>query len=181
MSLFNNSERRHCPEITDGDRRLNTPAELMNDLRQKLVATALAWEHAFGNAPSITSAISEFDAATLVGMSVEEYSASMQRMSSVKKGYDFKFNGARYQVKGNRPSGKPGSFVTLVPKAGNYDWDFLVWILYNPYYEIQEAWLWEVSAYKASFDSIKRLSPSHYRQGKALTVIMTPSENDHPS
>ncbi|MCL5808486.1 MAG: hypothetical protein M1418_08090 [Deltaproteobacteria bacterium] len=140
----------------------------MTDLRGKLVAAALEWGNAFGNAPSITSALSEYDAAMLVGMTIEEYSASMKGMSAVKKGYDFKFKGARYQVKGNRPSGKPGSFVTLVPKANNYDWDFLVWILYNPSYEIQEAWLWEVSTYKASFDSIKRLSPSHYRQGKPL-------------
>jgi hypothetical protein len=64
-------------------------------------------------------------------------------MSSVKKGYDFKYCGARYQVKGNRPRGKPGSFVTLVPKVRNYEWDFLIWILYNPRYEIQEAWLWK--------------------------------------
>lgn len=140
----------------------------MNELRQKLVEAALAWEHAFGNAPSITSALSEFDAAILVGHSAKEYSASMQGKTSLQKGFDFEFDGSRYQVKGNRPSGKPGSFVTLVPKAKNYDWDFLVWVLYNPQYEIQEAWLWEVSAYIAAFDSIKRLSPSHYRQGKRL-------------
>lgn len=118
----------------------------MNDLRQKLVETSLAWERAFGNAPSITSALSEFDAASLIGCSAENYSTSMQGMTSVQKGYDFKFNGARYQVKGNRPSGKPGSFVTLVPKATNYEWDFLIWVLYNQKYDIQEAWLWDVSA-----------------------------------
>jgi len=140
----------------------------MNDLRQQLISTALEWERAFGNAPLITSALSEYDAAMLVGMTREEYSTSMQGTSSVKKGYDFKYSGARYQVKGNRPSGKPGSFVTLVPKVRNYEWDFLIWILYNPRYEIQEAWLWEVSAYKAAFDSIKRLSPAHYRNGKLL-------------
>lgn len=140
----------------------------MNELRQKLVETALAWESAFGNAPSITSALSEFDAAALVGCTAEEYSASMQGKTSVQKGFDFEFKGSRYQVKGNRPSGKPGSFVTLVPKAKNYDWDFLVWVLYNTQYEIQEAWLWEVSAYIAAFYSIKHLSPSHYRQGKRL-------------
>lgn len=89
-------------------------------------------------------------------------------MTSVQKGYDFKFNGARYQVKGNRPSGKPGSFVTWVPKTTNYEWDYLIWVLYNPRYEIQEAWLWEVSDYKSAFDSVKRLSPAHYRQGKKL-------------
>ena len=140
----------------------------MNELRQKLVDIAIVWERTFGNAPSVTSALSEFDAAKLVGCSIEEYADSMQGMTTVQKGYDFKYKGLRYQVKGNRPSGKRGSFVTLVPKAKNYDWDFLVWILYNPQYEIQEAWLWEVSAYKAAFDSIKRLSPSHYRQGKKL-------------
>ena len=140
----------------------------MNNLRSRLVDTVLAWERAFGNAPSITSSLSEFDAALLVGCSMEDYSASMQGMTSVQKGYDFKFNGARYQIKANRPSGKPGSFVTWVPKATNYEWDFLVWILYNPQYEIQEVWLWEVSEYKTAFDSVKRLSPSHYRQGKRL-------------
>jgi hypothetical protein len=140
----------------------------VNELRQKLVETALAWESAFGNAPSITSALSEFDAALLIGQSADEYSASMQGKTSVQKGFDFEFEGARYQVKANRPSGKPGSFVTLVPKAKNYEWDFLVWVLYNPYYEIEEAWLWAVSAYIAAFDSVKRLSPSHYRQGKRL-------------
>jgi len=55
-----------------------------------------------------------------------------------------------------------------VPKAKNYEWDFLIWVLYNPHYEIEEAWLWAVSAYIAAFDSVKRLSPSHYRQGKRL-------------
>jgi hypothetical protein len=29
-------------------------------------------------------------------------------------------------------------------------------------------WLWEVSAYKAAFDTVKRLSPSHYRKGTKL-------------
>ena len=142
----------------------------MNALRQSLVETVLAWERAFGNAPSITSALSELDAAQLVGCSIEEYSAAMQGATCVQKGYDFKFNGARYQVKGNRPSGKPGSFVTLVPKAKNYNWDFLVWVLYNQQYEIQEAWLWDVKTYRAAFHLIKRLSPAHYRQGTKLYI-----------
>lgn len=140
----------------------------MQNLRRQLVESALAWERAFGNAPAITSAVSEYDAATLVGLSPESYSAAMQGMTAVQKGYDFRFNGKRYQVKGNRPSGKPGSFVTLVPKATNYEWDYLVWVLYNQAYEIDEAWLWEVSAYRAAFDTVKRLSPYHYRNGTKL-------------
>ena len=140
----------------------------MENLRKKLVESALEWERAFGNAPCITSVISELDAALIMGASAEEYSASMQGMTSVQKGYDFRFNGARYQVKANRPSGKPGSPVTLVGKARNYEWDYLIWVLYNSKYEIQEAWLWEVAAYKTAFDTIMRLSPSHYRQGRKL-------------
>ena len=140
----------------------------MTSLRETLITTVLAWEQAFGNAPSVTSAISEYDAAMLIGCSPEEYSKCMQGMTAVQKGFDFVYNGLRYQVKGNRPSGKPGSFVTWVPKATNYNWDYLVWVLYNTKYEIKEAWLWEVSSYKKTFDHIKRLSPAHYRQGKKL-------------
>lgn len=147
----------------------------MQNLRPQLVESALAWERAFGNAPAITTALSEYDAAMLVGLSPELYSVAMQGMTSVQKGYDFMFNGMRYQVKGNRPSGKPGSFVTWVPKATNYDWDYLVWVLYNQAYEIQEAWLWEVSAYKAAFDTVKRLSPSHYRKGTKLPCELHPT------
>src|SRR5690606_9804192 len=85
-----------------------------------------------------------------------------------KKGHDFVFKGHRYQVKGNRPSGKPGSFVTWVPKATNYNWDYLIWVLYDSRYQIQKAWQWEVSAYRDAFDCIKRLSPAHLRLGKQL-------------
>lgn len=140
----------------------------MDELREQLIRAALAWERAYGNAPQITTVLSEYDAALLVGCSTESYSRAMQGMSAVQKGHDFVFNGARYQVKGNRPSGKRGSFVTWVPKATNYHWDFLVWILYNSQYQIQEAWLWDVAAYVHAFDSVKRLSPAHLRQGKQL-------------
>ena len=140
----------------------------MEELREKLVEATLAWERAFGNAPLITTVLSEYDAARLIGCSTESYSCVMQGVSAVQKGHDFVFNGSRYQVKGNRPSGKPGSFVTWVPKATNYDWDYLIWILYNTQYQIQEAWLWKVSAYVEAFDAVKRLSPAHLRRGKQL-------------
>jgi len=140
----------------------------MHSLRQQLVQSALSWEQTFVNAPSITSALAEYDAAMLLGITPEQYSECMRGTTAVQKGYDFRFQGKRYQVKGNRPSGKPGSFVTWVAKATNYEWDFLVWVLYDPKYEIQEAWLWEVSEYVAQFDAVKRLSPAHYRLGKKL-------------
>lgn len=140
----------------------------MDNLRQRLIDVSLEWERAFGNAPMITSVLSEHDAALLVGCSSGAYSAGMQGATSVRRGHDFVFEGARYQVKGNRPSGKPGSFVTLVPKASNYEWDQLVWILYDSRYLIQEAWQWDVASYVAAFDGIKRLSPGHLRAGKRL-------------
>ena len=137
-------------------------------LRNKLIDTALQWQERFGGAPSITSAISEYDAALLVGMTENEYSDYMQDKTAVSKGADFIFNKTRYQVKANRPSGKKGSFVTMVPKATNYEWDKLIWILYDKNYVMQEAWEWCVKDYQAAFDGTKRLSPSHYRKGKCL-------------
>jgi len=140
----------------------------MSKIRNELVTLALEWQNKFGVAPAITSTLSEYDAAILVGMNENEYSIFMQSQTAVQKGYDFIFNEVRYQVKGNRPSGKLGSKVTMVPKASNYNWDILVWILYNKEYEIQEAWSWSVGAYKAAFHEIKRLSPAHYRGGQNL-------------
>ncbi|KZY73614.1 hypothetical protein A3740_17415 [Oleiphilus sp. HI0068] len=142
----------------------------MSAIRDELVATALEWQKRFGVAPAITSAISELDAALLVGMTENEYSSFMQSQTAVQKGHDFVFKGIRYQVKANRPSGKPGSKVTLVPKAKNYEWDILVWLLYNKEYELQEAWGWQVDTYKQVFHEIKRLSPKHYRGGNNLLI-----------
>jgi hypothetical protein len=142
--------------------------DMEKTLREKLAEIALQWQANFGVAPSITSAISEYDAAMLVGMSEREYSDYMKDKTAVSKGADFVYRGIRYQVKANRPSGKPGSFVTMVPKASNYDWDRLIWILYDKNYVMQEAWEWQVNDYILAFNSIKRLSPNHYRKGRCL-------------
>ena len=142
--------------------------EMEKTLREKLAEIALQWQVNFGVAPSITSAISEYDAAKLVGMSEREYSDYMKDKTAVNKGVDFIYRDIRYQVKANRPSGKPGSFVTMVPKASNYDWDRLIWILYDKNYVMQEAWEWQVNDYILAFNSIKRLSPNHYRKGRCL-------------
>lgn len=140
----------------------------LRKLRDALVATALSWEKAFGAAPRITSDLSELDAANIVGCSIEDYSALNQGKTAVQRGFDFVFEGVRYQVKANRPSGKPGSPVTLVGKARNYDWDVLIWVHYNSRYEVQEAWAWSVAEYKAAFHEKKRLGPADYRRGRRL-------------
>lgn len=140
-------------------------------LRNKLVDIALQWQDSFGVAPSITSAISEYDAALLVGMTESEYSEYMKDKTAVNKGSDFVFNNQRYQVKANRPSGKPGSEVTKVVKAANYLWDKLIWILYDKQYIMQEAWEWDVDKYKLEFDHKSRISPNDYRKGKCLYKI----------
>ena len=137
-------------------------------LRNVLVWVALLWQRYFGVAPSITSAVSEFDAAMLVGMSLAKYSKYMQSKTAVSPGYDFIFDCKQYQVKANRPSGKKGSTVTLVPKAKNYNWDILIWILYDENYVMQEAWEWDVNNYKNAFANKSRLSPNDYRQGKRI-------------
>ena len=137
-------------------------------LRDKLIQVALEWQAKFGVAPQITTAISEYDVAMLVGMSESDYSDYMKDKTAVSKGVDFIFNKIRYQVKANRPSGKPGSFVTKVPKATNYEWDKLIWVLYDKNYIMQEAWEWDVEDYKSTFNDKKRLSPDDYRKGKCL-------------
>lgn len=140
------------------------------ELRDLLVDVSLKWQGRFGVAPSITSTLSEYDAAMLIGFTNDQYSKFMKTRSAVSKGTDFIFNGIRYQIKANRPSGKPGSFVTMIPKAKNYDWDKLIWILYDKNYRIQEAWLWNVNDYKRDFDLKKRLSPSDMRKGEELFI-----------
>jgi hypothetical protein len=139
-----------------------------NDIRARLVAIALEWQSHFGVAPAITSALSEYDAAILLGLPPHVYGSSCSARTAVSRGYDFIFQNRRYQVKANRPSGKPGSFVTLVAKPTNYDWDFLIWILYDRCYEIQEAWLWPMAKYQAAFSAKNRVSPGDMRLGTDL-------------
>ena len=141
---------------------------MKNDLRDELVKLSLEWQKLYGVAPHITTVISEYDAAMLLGMPEEEYSFYMQDKTAVSKGCDFEYNGKRYQIKANRPSGKPGSKVTKVAKASNYDWDYLIWVLYNKEYIMQEAWVWGREEYIKEFDTKKRISPDDYRRGTKL-------------
>tara|TARA_B100001113_G_scaffold317030_1_gene284197 strand:+ start:451 stop:867 length:417 start_codon:yes stop_codon:yes gene_type:complete len=137
-------------------------------MRDDLIKISLLWQKQYGVAPNILSAVSEYDAAMMIGMPEDEYSDFMQDKTAVSKGSDFIFNNKRYQVKANRPSGKPGSKVTIVAKAKNYEWDYLIWILYNKEFQIKESWMWNQHDYKKEFDEKKRLSPSDYRRGKKL-------------
>jgi len=139
-----------------------------NALRSSLVATVLEWEHRYGVAPAITSALSEFDAAQLVGHTPKSFSLECAGKTAVTRGVDFCHKGLRYQVKGNRPSGKRGSFVTLVPKAKNYEWDRLIWILYDREFRVVEAWKWTVNAYRREFHSVDRISPMLMRKGRQI-------------
>jgi len=142
--------------------------EPAGELRSRLVGIALRWQERFGVAPAVTSALSELDAAVLVGMTEDEYSSNCASRTAVTRGCDFTHRECRYQVKANRPSGRPGSFVTLVGKASNYDWDKLVWILYDRGYAVQEAWEWDVDEYRRRFETVGRLSPDLMRQGRRL-------------
>lgn len=141
---------------------------MTSELRARLVETCLQWQDKYGVAPSITSALSEYDAAILIGCSDQQYSDYMQGGTAVRRGHDFVFDGLRYQVKANRPSGRRGSFVTWVPKPTNYEWDHLVWLLYDRQYNLLEAWRWPVAEYRRRFEQIERLSPTHMREGERL-------------
>jgi len=137
-------------------------------LRNQLVDLALTWQESYGVAPAITSTISEYDAAKLVGMTDAEYSNYMRDKTAVARGHDFIHNDIKYQIKAHRPSGKPGSKISNAGKARNYEWDILIWIRYNQFFEIEEAWAWEREKYIEHFDSQKGVSPKDMRKGKKL-------------
>ncbi|MHB8950203.1 MAG: hypothetical protein ACYC4S_14220 [Rhodoferax sp.] len=140
-----------------------------NALSSDLVRVALEWENKFGVAPQgVTGGVAEFDAAMLTGHSPESYSLEMQGATAVRKGFDFRYSGQRYQVEGNRPSGKPGSFVSRTGKPGHQDWDFFTWVLYDESYTIQEAWRWDVDAFGAALAPLMRLGPRDLRRGVRL-------------
>lgn len=139
-----------------------------HELRDLLIRVSLEWEKRFAVAPPITSAIAEYDAAKFAGTSLNVGKGRRESDTAVMKGYDFRKDSLRYQVKSNRPSGKPGSPVTLVGRANTFDWDKLIWVLYDREYDIQEAWEFECSKYKELFESKKRLSPEDMRKGKKL-------------
>jgi len=138
------------------------------DIRKQLVDLSLKWQERYGVAPAITSTVSEYDAAMMLGMSDEEYSSYMRDKTAVARGHDFIFKGVKYQVKAHRPSGKFGSKITNAGKARNYEWDILIWIRYNVNYEVEEAWLWDRESYIKSFGESKRVSPEDMRKGKNL-------------
>src|SRR6478736_3733253 len=134
-------------------------------LRARLVAIALEWQNSFGVAPQITNAVSEYDAARLIGHTDASYGQDCVGRTAVSKGADFSHHGIRYQVKGSRPSGAPGSDVTKLAKASNYYWDRFLWLLYDKNYVLQEAWLWEVDAYRTAFHDQKYIRPPDMRRG----------------
>jgi hypothetical protein len=137
-------------------------------LRDLLVQISLEWERRFAVAPRITADVAEYDAAKLVGTSIKIGRGRRASDTAVMKGVDFRKGNEDYQVKCNRPSGKPGSVVTLVGKATTFDWDKLVWILYDREYKMQEAYEFTSDKYIKSFKSKKRLSPEDMRQGTRL-------------
>lgn len=145
------------------------------ELRKQLVAVSLEWEGYLGVLPSVTKSISELDAAFLVGMSEDQYCIDGKLRTAVSEGKDFLYDGIRYQVTANRPSGKPGSAVNWVnqkdEKKKPFQWDRLIWILYDRLFVMQEAWEFNADEYRDRFGTLKRLSPDHMRQGRCLFKI----------
>lgn len=148
----------------------------VDHLRAELVAMALYWQERFGVAPSITTAISELDAAfCLVGVDEndEKYRSEVVTKTAVTPGFDFTWDKKRYQITANRPSGKPGSKVTLVNHKKENDgkrfgWDILIWILYDEHYNMQHASMFTAAEYRRKFKNRKRLGPADMKEGTPL-------------
>lgn len=135
-------------------------------LGDRLVGVALDREQRFGVAPQITSSIAEYDAARLVGHTDDSYSTDRAGRTAVTRGSDFTHLGIRYQVKANRPSGKPGARVTLVAKARSFDWDRLIWLFYDRTYQLQEAWEWRCADNRTATAPLRLVSPPDVRRGR---------------
>ena len=58
--------------------------------------------------------------------------------------------------------------MTIVAKVKKFEWDLLVWVLYDTQYNVVEAWQWDVTEYRTRFELETRLSPAHMRQGMRL-------------
>lgn len=72
---------------------LRKPSPDKENLRDCLVAVTLEWERVFGVAPTITSAVSEYDAACLVGHTDESYGEVCVGRTDVTRGCDFILTG----------------------------------------------------------------------------------------
>lgn len=118
--------------------------------------------------PSVTSATSELDAALLAGCDEASFAAGRCTRTAVTPGFDFEHAGVRYQVKANRPSGRPRPRVALVAHAKPSCWDRLIWILYDRGCRNVEAWESNHDDYAAVFANVKRVSPDHMRRGWCL-------------
>ena len=134
------------------------PSKSLEELREELINIALTCQKNIGNAPSITGFIAELDAAKVVGVSYEDYCKEMHDTSAVKRGYDFTFKNKCYQVKACRPSGRDGSEITRIPSVKNYEWDILVWIKYDEYFNINEIWQIEIDEFLRHFDGRRNIS-----------------------
>jgi hypothetical protein len=135
-------------------------------LRDRLCGVASKWQEKYRVSPSIMSAISEYDAARIIGMSEEEYAG---RERGITSGFNFIYNDRRYRVLGRRErrSERPESIV-IRERPRHYKWDYFIWILYNESYVIREVRLWEVASYEEYFEQKDRMSLRDMRLGENL-------------
>ena len=148
-------------------------------LRKRLVSVALLWQKEMGVAPAITPAIAEYDAARLVGCDYKGYCQDGLGKSAVRKGFDFRFRGKRFQVKANRPAQDTAACkVTKIGKPKNYDWDVLIWVLYNSKWEIVEAWMWGRRAFRNRYKEKDHIRPKHLKQSPGQKIFPKPDSGN---
>ncbi len=140
-----------------------------------MVRIALEWQESFSVAPSITTAISEYDVAVrFLGMEPVEYAKLCQGKTAVQRHVDIvDRHGISFQVKANRPSGGPGSEPTITsakPSNLNCLWNGLFWVLYHMDYSIRECWFFAPGEFSKAFEGQKYVRPARIRQtGHDLT------------
>ena len=150
-----------------------------SSLRKKLVSVALLWQKEMGVAPAITPAIAEYDAARLIGCDYKGYCQDGLGKSAVRKGFDFKFQKKRFQVKASRPAQDTASCkVTKIGKPKNYNWDVLIWVLYNSKWDLVEAWMWGRRAFRKRYEDVEHIRPKHLKQSPGQQIFPKPERMD---
>ena len=158
-------------------------------LREKLIDIALKWEEEYYVAPSITCAISEYDAkkAAVKQLKKEKKKVNVieeQNKTAVTRGHDFilevEGHQVKYQVKGSRPSDNNKKVTKVSPARvdNSKHWDILIWVLYDQNYTIQKIVSWTYKKYKKKFKDkiennriIKRISNKEMLEGEIMYSI----------
>ena len=137
-------------------------------LRTTLVALVPEWEKRYGVAPFITAAVSEYDAARLVGHTPETFFAGLRGSHGSYSRHGLLLQRSSVSDQSLSAQRKTRFVHYLGAKSNELRMGSTGLASVCGEFQLLEAWEWYVADYQSSFDTIKRLSPAHMRTGRRL-------------